>query len=335
MSTKILIITAFVLASLALSLSLPLLTYSVSLAVFGLIHVVREFFYLDHRFGAHISRPFALSLGVLLILVLVNRVAAVFALAPSSITYQIELALVFLLALSASISLRSDSPAARIATLVPALLIGFGFVASPSGTVVALAVLHNLTPVAFIVEIVKKPQKKFAIVIGILLFVALPLLIASGVLHVLFDLHGQQNNFSIFPIGPLERHLVVFLPETLRNMPWAGQAFSAVVFTQCLHYLAVIYIMPIFLRVYTPKKAIKPIFNWPRPVILWPGLGFFALLLVVVYTLDFFFARSLYGIAAALHAYIEIPLLLWAFLIMQKGSRAAALSHAYSQDISD
>jgi hypothetical protein len=41
------------------------------------------------------------------------------------------------------------------------------------------------------------------------------------------------------------------------------------------------------------------------------------------YALDFVWARSLYGIAAAVHAYLEFPILLLAIMPMHKRERLA------------
>lgn len=87
MQRSILAIILGILLSLILSTTLPLLTYSCTLALFGAAHVFSELRYIDQRFGERIKRSFAMILGILLLGILCTRSAMVFKLVSSDGAY--------------------------------------------------------------------------------------------------------------------------------------------------------------------------------------------------------------------------------------------------------
>ena len=60
----------------------PLATYSVTLAVFGLPHVLSELRYIDRRFGRRLDKRFLLPIAVLLQMIVAVRASVVFHVAP-------------------------------------------------------------------------------------------------------------------------------------------------------------------------------------------------------------------------------------------------------------
>ncbi len=158
-------------------------------------------------------------------------------------------------------------------------------------------------------------SRLFTIIIAA--FVAIGFL-TSPTATLLAPIFGVYQNLSVLPTGPLDKHLGVFLPASLKTTAWAIHGFSAVVFAQCMHYLAVIYVMPRLLQKFMPNSEIKPFLPWPDTRFFWAIVLGFTGTLITCYTFDFAWARSIYGIAAAVHAYVEIPLLLLAFAFIRK-----------------
>jgi hypothetical protein len=114
---------------------------------------------------------------------------------------------------------------------------------------------------------------------------------------------------SLDPLGagPLGHHLWVYVPAPLLAGGSAVDLFSASVVAQCGHYAAVIVLLPALLARESPAA---------RGILPWPGGRPFAALVALVsavafwrFTQGFVPARALYGIAASIHAWIEIPLI--------------------------
>lgn len=313
------IIAPIIAASLVLSVSVPLFSYACGLAVFGFAHVVRELQFVDQRFGARIQRNFACGLFILLTGVVIARSINVFIPSYANVAYNCELFLVFLLVLLVPFTMAKKSDYRKFHSLGIAIAIGCGFLVSPITTILILAVLHNLTPIGFMTEIVPKERKLAVVVISAIVFLLIPAMIAVGIFEQIFSpLFSVRENYNIFPTGPLRQHLGVFLPAVIRNADFATNAFSAVVFTQCMHYLAVIYVMPALQNALTQPKDIKTYLPWPRARVTAVVIISVTIIMLISYWQDFRWTRSIYGIAAALHAYVEIPILLWAFSTIEQ-----------------
>jgi hypothetical protein len=142
-------------------------------------------------------------------------------------------------------------------------------------------------------------------------FLGLPLLIATGwprtVLGRLFD---PGTSFDPLRAGSLAANLYVYVPPQFAASPQAVDFFTASVVAQGAHYAAVIIILPLFLSRLDPQA---------RGLVAWPPRTVFALLCVTAgafslarFLGDFTEARALYGVAASMHAWIEIPVLILA-----------------------
>lgn len=293
-------------ASFVSSVVAPLLTYTTTLAAFGLAHVLSELRFVRQRFGPRIARSISRSFAILLGGVVLCRLLALGGVASKSTLGSIELGLVIALTLSILPALWQHSSARIAGLLLPALLV-IGAIFSPVHTLLLLAVLHNLTPAGFIAEVTAGRERR-AWMMGMgMIFVVAPALIAVGLPWQLTHAVGLDlPNATLLPVGVLSEHLGAYLPRSIQHRPWAQHAFSAIVFTQCMHYLMVIHVLPRLLgeseRDGIDERA------WRG------GLVALSAMLLVFFWFDFKTARSVYGIAAAVHAWIELPLLMLALL---------------------
>jgi hypothetical protein len=111
-----------------------------------------------------------------------------------------------------------------------------------------------------------------------------------------------------FGVGPLGDHLYVYVPTWPQDTGSAIDLFSASVVAQCAHYAAVIIVLPALLAATDPKAV---------GMVAWPKGRMFSTIVIVLssialyrFATGFVSARALYGIAASLHAWIEIPLII-------------------------
>lgn len=295
-----------IVASFIASVAAPLLTYTTTLAAFGLAHVLSELRFVRQRFGPRIatsvSRRFAMLLGG----VVFCRLLALGGIGGGSTLGMIELGLVVMLVVSVLPMLWRHASARVVGVCLCVGLI-VGLILSPIYTLLLLAVSHNLTPIGFIAEIVPKHERRAWMMGMLAVFLIAPLLIASGLPWQLTSALGVDlPNATLLPVGVLSDHLGAYLPPCIQQRSWAQHAFSAIVFTQCMHYLMVIHVLPMQLD----EGARDGIHErtWRA------GLMCLGAALLVFFWFDFKNARSVYGIAAAVHAWIELPLLMLALL---------------------
>ncbi len=288
----------------ALALLAPLATYTVALAVFGLPHVLSELRYVDHRFGRRLERRFLLPIAVLLPAIVAFRTATVFHLIPPTLGVTAELCGVALLALCCV----QGSGTRRTVALVVAGSLGGATALAPYDTAISLAILHNLTPLGFLWQIVPSKKRGWAMSWAVAGFVGLPLLVATGWPRAaLLWLLGPAGEIDPLHAGALAAQLYVYVPKLFIDTPHAVDLFTASVVAQGAHYAAVLVLLPLLLARLDPTA---------RGLVMWPRAALFVLLCVAAGTLSLgaFFcgfaeARGLYGIAASVHAWLEIPVL--------------------------
>jgi hypothetical protein len=290
--------------------ALPLLTYSLSLALFGLAHVSAELRYVGRRFGGRVQGGLLLGLCALLAAVVGLRMAQQTGLWTGLGRLQAELGVVVGLALLALPALLRRAGLPLGIGLAVTGLLAVGLLVSPIGTALLLACLHNLTPVGFLAEALDGPARRRALGLSALVFLGVPLLLLTGLPAAGLDALGlRAPDLSLLPTGPLSAQLGAYLPRALHEASWAPHAFSALVFAQCMHYAAVIHVLPRLADAGTAPPE-RPRMKW-----LWRGLTLVvAGVLLAVFLVDFKAARGWYGIFAAVHAWSEVPLLLLAMV---------------------
>lgn len=304
-------------ASLLAALLVPLATYALTLATFGLVHVFSEFRYVDERFGFRIGARHAALFALLLAGVVLLRVLGV-AGEPASPLLRIELWLVVALVLVVL------PTAVRHGLLPGALVLAAGGILAvaalwwPLATLVTLAFLHNLTPVGFLAERLSGATRRRTLALAALAFGMVPLLIAAGVFEPLATLVGSTGT-APFVSGGVARHAGAFVPAYVEDPRLVARLFSAAAFLQCLHYIAVIRVLPRLQARDAPVCRLP----WPRRQVFTAFLVVLAGLGLVGFALDFDKARQHYGVLAAVHAWIELPILLLAPVLLQRGGTPA------------
>ncbi|MES3025972.1 MAG: hypothetical protein V4857_30695 [Pseudomonadota bacterium] len=284
---------------LVLALWMPLPLYLVSLALFGLPHIVLELSFLRSRYAARWPTRWWIALGIVLLLQALGRAAAwhgEFSVESSRIVDVLALFLLALLILLAP--MRVGWPA-RVTGLLGAgavmWLLERGDLVE---ALLLLAIAHNFTPLALAWDMARehRPARGMAwMITGMLMLPPLVALSAWGGGIVPAAFAGQSWS------------LAGQLPSNIDGA--RGEAvLSAIVLAQCLHYYCVIVLLP---RAEARRvgKAITP-----APLL-------FALLVAVLlhlayYLHDFSSARQLYAVAAGFHAWLEWPVLLMALLCM-------------------
>ena len=305
--------TAFVLAIATCAVAWPLATYTLSLAAFGLAHVFSELRFVHRRYGKRIHGQLSAVLLALLGAVVLLRVLALTNVLPASLTGQAEVGVALVLGIVVLPLLGQRHPLRLGIGVIVCAALAAGLLVSAMHTLLVLAVLHNFTPIGFLSDATDGDQRKRVLALCAVVFIALPVLIATG---LPFDLAANTLGIaapeaSILPAGPLATNLGAYLPPELHDRPWAMHAFSAVVFTQCMHYAVVIHVLPRL----DAENASQAQTSWR------PQLSGFTLFLIVAgaiwlaaFAWDFKLARSVYGVAAAVHAWVEIPILMIALL---------------------
>jgi hypothetical protein len=292
-------------ALLLSSVALPLATYTTVLALFGVPHILSELRYLDYRFGVRLGRAGVLRLAVLLALAIAARASALAGWLPGPIAATVEI----LLAATAVLTLvRRDHGVPWIAIAACLFLIACALLA-PLATLLFLAVSHNLTPLGFLAERLRGRERWRAMTLGGLGLVVLPGLIATGLPFAWLSAlaFGNPEGVAFPAAGDLDANLGAYVPSWAFGEAWALHAFSASVFAQCMHYVAVIGVLP---RLIPPSA--RPVVVWPRARTFWLIVAMAGLAGFSGFAVDYGMARKVYAVLALLHAWLEIPLLLLA-----------------------
>jgi hypothetical protein len=296
---------AFVAACFLAVAAAPLAVYALAIAVFGLAHVGAELRFVDRSFAGLLPKPFVLGVAACVAVAAAARLCGqTGALTPTG-AVTLELAAGAAMALVAAAAMRRRR---AVAVLTLAGLVA-GTVVAPWETFLAFAIAHNLTPLAFVAD--AAPPRDRALWVGLLLipFVILPLLIATGWPG---DLLARTGLFAPeaapLAVGPLDANLPAWVPMSLLDSDHAIPLFSACVFAQTMHYAAVIHLLPRLVGE-APRATLAP---WPPRRLFLLGLATAAAALALVFAMDYALARRIYALAALVHAWIEIPILLLA-----------------------
>jgi hypothetical protein len=289
-----LVATAFI-----ATVALPLATYTTVLALFGFAHVASELRYVDHRFGARLGGGLFGALGAILGIAVVVRLSGTLGWLPVDLSLGIEIALGAVLVGVTVLYMRR----LRWLAVAAASVLAAGAVLAPFGTLLCFAVAHNLTPLAFFAEALRGAQRRRVLAIAGVGFIGLPLLIATGLPYDTLSAIGLvAPEATLFSGGGLARNLAAYVPAEMVYRDWALHAFSASVFAQCMHYVAVIGILPRLIG-----GGVRPRLAWPDAsrFIRWLAVG--AAALAVGFALDYGVQRQAYALAALVHAWLELP----------------------------
>ncbi len=296
----------------------PLPVYAATLVLFGFAHVVVELRYVRDRFGGRIDgRLVATWFALLGGLAAVRAADYAHVSIPGGRTW-VELALLAALFVATALATRGTKRwIALAATGGFAALVAF---VSPGVAIVVLAFLHNLTPLGFLVEALRGRRRASALALALVAFVVVPALIVSGnVGALLAALHVPASDGAILGIGTAANHFSVFVPAPLRELDLAPRLFAAAVYLQCAHYFAVLHVLPRLARA-EPAAAAAPSRSAPARASFMAAGGAVRVgvalavaggsLVALAFLRDFADGRSLYGIAASVHAWVEWPLFL-------------------------
>jgi hypothetical protein len=248
-------------------------------------------------------------IGALVGVIAAMRVASSAAILSSYTATLVELSLGGVLALSAAWFMRRW----KLAGIAIALAFGIGVVYAPIPTFLVWAWVHNLTPLGFIAEATEGEERRRLVGTLSIFFLLVPALVATGIFHqAAFALTGFSAANGPSAFGAEARPLGSFL--------WPGATvesdvalFSAAVVAQSMHYVAVILFLP---RLITQRPQLAQgtaLAPWPRQwsIFAWVIAGI-AAAAFIVYAVDYSTARSAYGVAAAIHAWVELPIFLMA-----------------------
>lgn len=297
-------VVAFALAAAVIAAAAPVLAYAGSLALFGAPHALAELRYVDGTFSRRLGAGRGAAIAVALLVVVALRAATLAGAVSSADAIVLELGLVALLAFVVVPDLARRPMRAAVAVGVGAA-VAAGSLLAPIETVVVLALLHNATPVGFLLA--REDTRRGALRPALLVFVVVPLLIATGLpARALAPLADMLPSAEF--AGPAAGHLRAFVPPGVLGTDAAIPIFSAAAYMQILHYGVVLLVLPGLLR----SGDDAPRLPWPRALPLAIGIAVAGALFSFAFFADFAETRRAYGLLAAVHAWIEIPVLLLA-----------------------
>lgn len=275
----------------------PLQMYLIALILFGLPHVLWEMNWVRHTYRRSLPTPWWMAFFAILLLQATARLGTWANVVPAEITMAVDaLTLALLAFLVAKAVHRHGGPRAWLAAVI-AVVIGCGLIVavdagSVAGVLLVLAVVHNFTPLALV-----PPNQRFGKTQArraLALLFTLPWLLAAAILVSGFS-SPVSNAMGSVPEGAWMPNETVWLRQHFA----AGfaAALSGLVLSQCLHYYCVLRLLPATLKPDVSRK-------WQTGALA----ASVALTLYFVY--DFTSARKLYSVAAGVHAWLELPLML-------------------------
>ncbi|MBW4621389.1 MAG: hypothetical protein KME17_18765 [Cyanosarcina radialis HA8281-LM2] len=276
------------------AIAFPFTTYATTLATFGIAHVAIELRYVDSRFHQQLDRAIEVRLVQLLAAIALLRCCAIWGWMGSWLAYILELCCGMGLVLFATRHLYRQNWRLGAIGIAVSCLLGIGIIIDPIATSITFAIIHNFTPVGFILERERSNFKSILLTCGFV-FVVIPLLI---ILYQLFPI-------LTLPLETNRNYLSAFIAPSWQKLAIAYPLFSAVTFLQCMHYATVIGLFSQWTKERSPT-----LLPWLPSKYFYCLLGGISLIFLVAFQQSFTLTRSFYGIAASIHAWLEIPLLL-------------------------
>jgi hypothetical protein len=294
------LVVAFSVAVVVIVTIWPLLSTTAGFACLGAAHVVVELRYVADRFEPRLTSRAWRALGVVLLAIVCVRAAAATAVLSTSNAAVLELLLASVaLAIGVGIASRHRVGAAVGVTGVGAIIVGACIV--PLHTLLLLSVAHNFTPIAFVVERAVPARKRLVLFAASFVMCGVPMLVASGLPLRLWAEHVDV--VAAWPSSAaLYETYAVWLSPSMFDAPNALALFSAAVSAQLLHYGAVLWWLP---REARTSGETRPMST--SIVVLTVAV---VVVLAASFAIDFRSARVVYGLMAAVHAWVELPVLL-------------------------
>lgn len=312
-----------IVACAAAATAAPLLTYTLTLAVFGGAHVLGELRFVEARFAARLPERLLWGLGALLAGVVALRLIKNLGLWGGVEATRTELVIV------AGLAALTLPGLARVGGRALAICVGvvtavsIGLLTAPIWTMLTLACLHNFTPVGFLADGLTPRERPYGLALVAIAFGAVPLAIATGAPTAALDAVGASlPDLSLLPSSDRAEHFRAYLHRSVHDASWAPAVFSALVFTQCMHYAAVLGVLPRIAPGGPAAPRAVGLSRIPTRAFV-AGVVVLSAVALVGYALDFKVARSWYGLIAAVHAWVEVPLLLMALAPLAQKTRPA------------
>jgi hypothetical protein len=297
---KALLVVLFVGATAVAAAWAPLWTYALSLSLFGLPHVLVELRYVDERFAARVPPRTLAWFACGLCGIVGVRLAALGGLGTGTGRATLELLLGTALVAGALPLLRHHRSQPLALAVGAALLLGA--LLAPLPTLVLLALLHNLTPVGFLAERLRSGPRLRALGAAALVFGVVPAIL----LGVDVPDRGLGGPFTS---GELDAHLPAFVPGPLLDGPFADRLFAAAAYLQCMHYAVVLHVLP---ALGGAQETAGARVRWPDWTTFTIGTAIAGGGFLLGFRSDFAGTRGVYAVFAALHAWLEIPVLVLA-----------------------
>lgn len=297
----------------ALCAQVPALVYALSLSLFGMAHVLAEMRYVDGQFGERLGPRAWIPMVALLAAIFTTRLVQIAGGWPPGWGLSVEMGLGLALA---AIPLPSLARSGILGLTGGITLCGLwitGWILAPTAALLVFAVSHNATPVGLLIDAAPAPEKARVAGLSAAVFVGIPLWMAVVGWEPLL---GPALPWTL-PALPLERAVAAYVPTSWGTDAAALRWFSAAVFAQCLHYFAVLVLLP---RTGPPEPRLP----WPNG---WALVGV-AALLAAGFAVSFVDARLLYSPFAAVHAWVEVPLLMYAMVTPKRGGAVTGTSRS-------
>lgn len=307
-----------VVGALCLALRMPVATTVLGLAAFGVLHNVLELRYVAGRYDSVLSGGF-----LVLLIGLVTGVAVCRLVPLGGYSRAAEIVLCYGVLAAACVRMLRGRGWLLSGSLTVIGVAAATSLAFPAYHFVVLTHLHNVVPLFFLWEwsrvMPERTRRAFrAANVGWVLFI--PALLLAGAFDGLLQASpaelggfGGVTSFDPAQLAP------AYTPPALSD---AGLRFLAVfAFMQTMHYVVWVAILPR----YAPEAAARfdarvPILRRGRAWLLGGGL---AVVLGIVFALDYASGKALYSSAASYHAYLEFPVLL---ALILAGGRAGSRS---------
>jgi hypothetical protein len=282
----------------------PLAAFVLMISAFGLPHVLYELRYCDERFSSRAPALALWAIGILLAVIASARVANGAHVLSSDIFVPLELSLGAALAFTAAYFMRRN----RLLGLAAGIAFALGAALAPIPTFLIWAWVHNLTPLGFVAEITEGEERQRWLLMLSVPFFVLPAIVATGVFHEFGALFLNVEWRTVSAFGAADRPLLSFLPQGSSDL----NLFSAAVVAQSMHYVAVIVLLPRLLAAKQGASARATLAPWPSWPVFAGGVAAVAAVAFGIYAVSYTDARAAYGVAAAIHAWVELPILLLA-----------------------